>query len=105
VVSIAEIKDYAIGALTLALLISLGFAVQSDSTHLCRQTLTAMHCDRLSSTLKTCYPTPGTTLGKKVCPSGWELILKELPEAEPMDHNHNIGAEFLCNFNNCTKIK
>lgn len=70
-------SKYAIGTLTLLLLVSLGFNVLPDDTHFCRVLEISKGCDRLSSTEKTCYPYPETTLGKKYCSSGWELLLKE----------------------------
>ena|SRR3990167_1831565 len=72
-----DLKNYAIGTLTIALLISLGFNVPLDSTHFCRATELPKHCDRLSSTLGRCYPLPGTTAGYKDCSSKWESLTKD----------------------------
>ena len=70
----AELKDYGIGALTISLLISLGFAVMPDDTHVCRDLEITKYCDRLSSTELTCYPAPAVRVGSKYCSSGWEEI-------------------------------
>jgi len=68
---------YAIGTLTILLLVSLGFNISPDDTHFCRDLEISKYCNRLSSTEKTCYPLPETTKTKKYCSSGWELLLKE----------------------------
>ena len=70
-------KKFAIGLLSFALLISLGFNISPDDTHFCRDLEIGKKCDHLSSTEKTCYPYDFTTKGKKYCSSGWELLLKE----------------------------
>ena len=75
-------KLFAIGTLTIALLISLGFNALPEDTHFCRVLEISKDCNRLSSTEKTCYPFPETTVGKKLCRSGWELLLKEEQKIE-----------------------
>ena len=80
----AELKDYAIGTLSLVVLAMLGFAVMPDDTHFSRDLGIGKYCDRLSSTEKTCYPLPGTRLGSKFSDSGWEEIDRQvypLPES------------------------
>ncbi len=76
-VKMADLKKYVIGTLTAALLVSLMFSVLPTDTHFCRSLEISRECDRLSSTELTCYPYPETTVGKKYCSSGWEVLLKE----------------------------
>ena len=76
-VKMVEWSNYAIGTLTFALLISLGMNVMPDDTHFCRSLELAVYCDRLSSTNKTCYPTPVVRLGSKFCVETWEEIMIE----------------------------
>ena len=73
-----ELKDYAIGALTLTVLAMLGFNIVGDENYICRDLSIAKYCDRLSGSEKTCYPTPATRVGSKLCSSGWEDIGKDL---------------------------
>ena len=70
----ADLKNYAIGTLTIGLLISLGFAILPNDNYFCRTTETGKYCDRLSSSGLRCYPIAGTTKGYKDCSSGWEKI-------------------------------
>jgi len=100
----AELKDYAIGALTVALLVSLGFALQ-PATHVCRDLMITMACNRLSSTGLTCYPTAGITAGKKYCASGWELILKSAEEPEMPKFTSEWPAQYLCDSSKCTRTR
>ena len=72
-----DLKKYAIGTLTIMLLLSLGYNALPDDTHFCRELEISKYCNRLSSTEKTCYPYPETTVGKKYCATGWEVLLKE----------------------------
>ena len=65
------------GTLTVVLLVSLGVMVIENDTHFCRSRELSMECNRLSSTGKTCYPTPGINIGSKLCPEGWEEIGQE----------------------------
>ena len=101
-----KLKNYAIGTLTLALLISLGFNVAPDDNYICRSTELVMHCNRLSSTGNTCYPYPTTTVGKKFCGDGWEEILKK-PELVPIgsSSDFNIGTVWNCIHEGCKRIK
>lgn len=71
-------KNFAIGTLTISLLISLGINAAMDTTHFCRASELPKHCDRLSSTLGRCYPLPGTNAGYKDCSSKWEALTKDL---------------------------
>ncbi len=87
-----DLKKYVIGTLTVALLISLMFDVLPTDTHFCRDLEIGKPCDRLSSTELTCYPYPGTTVGKKLCHSGWELLLKEEQKIEEV----NQGRKECC---------
>ena len=77
-----DLKNYAIGTLTILLVLSLGYTALPDDTHFCRVLEISKECNRLSSTEKTCYPYPETTIGKKLCRSGWELLLKEEQKIE-----------------------
>ena len=90
----AELKNITIGALTVALLISLGFAVQPDDSHFCRALEISKSCDRLSLTEKTCYPAPATTIGKKYCSSGWEEIL--VVDAQKIISDSSGAVKELC---------
>jgi len=98
-----DLKDYAIGALTVALLVSLSFALQPEATHVCRDLMITMACDRLSSTGLTCYPFASTTAGKKYCSTGWELILSQEPETPFPDQG--LPAQYLCDNSKCTRIR
>ena len=100
-----ETKDYIIGTLTIALLVSLGFAVQPDATHLCRELMITMECDRLSSTGFTCYPAANTRVGSKYCASGWELILKDADVPESPAFSGEWPAQYLCDSVKCTQIR
>lgn len=98
------IKDYTVGALTLALLISLGFNILPTDTHFCRDLGIAKQCDHLSSTGQTCYPLAAVKTGSKYCSSGWELIAKSNTVILP-DDKSNIGAEYSCSVTKCIRIK
>ena len=52
----------------------LGLMPQPEDTHVCVSRNITMHCERLSSTQKTCYPRTDTTVGKKYCAEGWKPI-------------------------------
>lgn len=93
-----DLKKYAIGTLTLALLISLGFNVVPDATHFCRDLEIGKYCDHLSSTEKTCYPYDFTTRGKKYCSTGWEVLLKEEQKIEETTERSN---QYCCSFKGC----
>lgn len=100
------LKNYAIGTLTIALLVSLGFNVQPEDTHVCRELEITKYCNRLSSTEKTCYPTAGTRIGSKYCSSGWEEIMAE-PEPATIGPSvpYNIGTVWKCSVDGCIQIK
>lgn len=100
-----ELSKYIVGALTVALLISLGFNVRPDDNYICRELMITNYCDRLSSTGLTCYPLPATTTGKKYCSSGWEEILQEVQPAATIYDEANIGAKYLCSVDGCVRIK
>ena len=100
-----ETKDYIIGTLTVALLVSLGFAVQPDDTHICRELMLTMQCNRLSSTEKTCYPTANTRIGSKYCSSGWELILKDAVVLKSPAFSDELPAQWSCDSAKCTQIR
>ena len=78
----ADLKNYAIGTLTIALLVSLGFNANPDDTHICRSLELTKYCDRLSSTGNTCYPLPEVRLGSKYCSESWEEINKEIIQTD-----------------------
>ena len=86
-----QLKNIAVGALTVALLISLGYNLGPGDTHFCRDLDISMECNRISGTGMTCYPTENTTVGKKYCSSGWEEITTLSP---------NLNAEFKVFGNN-----
>ena len=96
-----ELKNYAIGTLTVLLLISLGMNVMPDDTHVCRDKELTMKCDRLSSTGNTCYPTESTRIGSKYCSSGWEEIFKK----DTIDFEILIPAKanYICYPDRCIK--
>jgi len=101
-----KVKNYAIGTLTLALLISLGFAVTPDDNFVCRSLEITKYCDRLSSTERTCYSVPGTTAGKKLCPEPWEEIAAvQQPHIITIYQQSNIGTVWKCSSSGCNQIK
>jgi len=65
------------GALSFALLVSLGFALLPGDTHFCEDLEIGKKCDRLSGTGLTCYPNAENRKGAKYCLSGWQEITKE----------------------------
>lgn len=91
-------KAYAIGSLTIGLLVSLGFNVAPDDNYFCRASELSKKCDRISSTGSRCYPLPGTTKGYKDCSSGWELLAKDKPavESESYARISANGKEWNC---------
>jgi len=91
---LADLKNYAIGTLTIMLLISLGINVDINDTHICRSMNLTKYCDRLSSTGNTCYPFPETRLGSKYCSEGWEEINKEI-------ENIKVTGKIHCNNKGC----
>ncbi|MCK5283932.1 MAG: hypothetical protein KAK00_11130 [Nanoarchaeota archaeon] len=94
------IQDYAIGTLTIALLLSWGFAVSPDDTHFCRARELSYYCHDVSDSGKTCYTKPFRT-GGKVCYEGWEDILKDDPKLDfqPLKRNTNPGVN--CDGRSC----
>ena len=92
-------KTYAIGTLTLAILVLAGIEVSPDDTHFCRDLAVSKNCDHLSSTGKTCYPYNFTTQGKKLCSSGWEEILRVQPKVEQELVANQL--KYLCNQKEC----
>ena len=99
-----ELNKIAIGSLTVLLLVSLGFNVSDTDTHFCRELGTAMKCDRLSSTLGTCYPTAGTKIGSKFCGSGWESIKEEAISGS--DAGYSAGTKvYICDQLECSQIQ
>ena len=70
------------GALTLALLVSLGFnivpATGDQSLFVCPEDNLVMGCDRLSSTGITCYPNVDDNKGYKRCSAGWLPVTVEI---------------------------
>lgn len=81
---------------TAILLLIGGYAIVSniDPTHYSDSLQEKRYCDRLSSTNKTCYPTPLTTIGKKYASDGWKEI-PFMPEdiPEPRTSTHNAQRE------------
>ena len=101
-----KLKAYAIGTLTLALLISLGFNVSPDDNFICRDQSITKYCNRLSSTYKTCYPLPDIKVGSKFCEEGWEQILINQPPTNPiLPADYNIGTIWECSADGCERIK
>ena len=76
----ANLQDYLFGTLTVALLLSWGFAVSPDDTHFCRARELSFYCHDVSDSGKTCYTKPFLQ-GKRICYEGWESILKDFPTA------------------------
>ena len=74
-----EYKDLFTYSTISILLIStiLGFMPEPNDNYVCLSLNITKYCDRLSSTNKTCYPNPDTTVGKKYCSSGWIPIFRE----------------------------
>ena len=107
-VKLAEhnLRNYAIGTLSILLLVSLGFNVAPDDTHFCRDLEIAKSCNRLSGTENTCYPVANTRIGSKFCSSGWELILKEPDQIIDNLGPATTGKAYSCEFNKpCAKIR
>jgi|TARA_Y100000310_G_C20688151_1_gene820439 hypothetical protein len=77
-------KNYALVALTMALLVSLGINISPEDTHFCADLEIGKYCDRLSGTSKTCYPAPATRAGSKLCSSKWVEIQQQATEEEPI---------------------
>jgi len=94
-----EIKNIAIGTLTMFLLVSLGFNVSPNDNYVCRSLDMTKYCDHLSSTENTCYPFDYTTKGKKYCESGWESIIQE----EIVTIN-NKQKNYLCDNKKCVDL-
>ncbi len=101
-----KLKNYAIGALTLTLLISAGFIVSPNDNYLCRDLEITKYCNRLSGPEKTCYPTPATRIGSKFCSTAWEelMIVTEL-DLKPGSGSSNIGLTFECSPAGCKQIR
>lgn len=70
-----EIKNYALGTLTVFLLLSLGIQVDDDATHICRDRQITYHCDSFSKYYSLdngkCI---NNIKSNKLCSSGWEEI-------------------------------
>lgn len=98
-----EAKDYVIGSLTLALLLSFGFSVEPDANFLSRDLGVAKYCDHLSSTNKTCYPFSATKIGGKFSSSGWEPIDLAPPIIPPENMYPGIMV-WECSFETCARI-
>jgi hypothetical protein len=98
------LKNYVVGALTVALLISLGFNVQPDDTHFSRALGVSKHCDHFSSSGLTCYPYASSNSGSKYSSSGWEAI-DFSSRSIPLDSRTNIGTLWNCNQASCNRIK
>ena len=81
-------------AITLALLISLGFNILPEDTHFCQELEIGKFCDHLSSTEKTCYPFSSNNTGKKYCSSGWDSIVKYYVDDDTIKSIEPIEVEF-----------
>ena len=105
----ADLKNYAIGTLTIALLISLGINVSPDATHFCRSSELAKICYRISSTGGRCYPLPGVTIGYKDCSTKWESLVKDSLSTEQKVRVQANGGSYECSccdltsYTTCTK--
>ena len=98
-------NKYTIGSLTAVILISFGIIVLPDDTHVCRDLEISKYCDRLSSTDKTCYPTPGVTVGKKYCSGKWEPIAAPEPLIIVNDCEYSgTGPAQCCSVQGCVNI-
>ena len=98
-----ELKNYAIGSLTVLLLLSLGFVVSPDDSHFCRDREVSYYCHDLSSSGKTCYTQPLRT-GRKVCYAGWEAISDGFVEPKVVIDQSSIissNPEVACNSRSC----
>ena len=71
----------------------MGVIVYPDATHYCEELTETRYCDRLSGTGNTCYPTPGTTVGKKFCATGWAVIFDD--SLDPGDRRGYSGADTI----------
>ena len=95
-----DLKTYAIGSLSIILLVSLGFNIPEDATHFCRNSSLPKNCARISTTGKTCYPNQGNNLGSKLCASVWENLTKNIQSESSIQINEN-GKNWICS---CGKI-
>lgn len=88
-----DFTKYAIGTLTVALLVSFGFNVLPDDTHFCRDREISYHCDSFTQY----YSLPNgkciNDLGSnKVCRSGWEELLNK---------DNSKYKYYICSDGNC----
>ena len=94
-----ELKDWAFGAVTLALVISLAIQFTPGRTFYCEETDMVMECARLSSTKITCYPYLENRTDYKRCSSGWKHIEEFLPKVTGVDVFAN-NKEWTCKIEN-----
>jgi len=73
---------------------------ENDPTHYSESLQVKIYCDRLSSSNKTCYPTTGTTIGKKYSREGWKVI-PFMPEEVPINSPNHKGKREICNIDGC----
>ena len=73
------ITTTAITALITSLLILGGVNVfEDDNVYYCAERSIVYQCDKLSSTMKTCYNPDGN----KICYEGWTEVIKDLPDVK-----------------------
>ena len=90
-----SMENYLTVGISVLLLISLGVQVMPDHTHYCSNLNVSMECDRISASGKTCYPTEGTTKGKKYCSSTWENIVFDI-DNEPSKESNPTTEAYEC---------
>lgn len=93
-----KVNTGAIVTLTIALLLSWGIQVLPDDTHYCPSPEMTKHCERLSSTGRTCYPSLYTRSGSKRCSVPWQEIVREdvVGQSGPV--------QYLCSPEGCERI-
>ena len=101
----------AMGALTVALLISLGYNIQPGDNYFCSDRNITYHCDSLSQYYGIengkCI---NDVLPNKLCRTGWETIFEDKPPEEPKiieEPLPKVGGsrKFLCDTKGCVEIK
>ena len=97
-----EIIGYGSTGILLTLIIMLGISVQPGDTHVCIEDEIVMHCERLSGTERTCYPSSDTTKGKKLCSGTWKPIIKDsIPIVPPVEQPEVDRLIMTCTNQGC----
>jgi len=79
-----------------ALLMLGGVELVDDDVYYCEARAIVMSCDRLSSTMKTCY---NSEVGNKRCYEGWNKVENDIIEITTFQ-----SKQFLCSVKECIEI-